>query len=86
MANMIGDRAVCERCGYDLGTCPKCQGPNDTGERYCRHCDWCEACGRSGSRSLPKTVGPLTDMDAAIDWAEMLRGDEKAVRDGRFRQ
>lgn len=40
--------AICERCGYALGTCPRCQGRNETGERHCPTCDWCEACGRRG--------------------------------------
>lgn len=41
--------ALCKWCGYALGTCPYCQrGAFETGERYCRNCNWCEACGRSG--------------------------------------
>lgn len=40
--------AICAKCGHDLGTCPRCQHGNETGERYCPMCDWCEACGRSG--------------------------------------
>lgn len=39
--------AICAKCGHALGTCPHCQR-NETGERHCPMCDWCEACGRSG--------------------------------------
>ena len=55
MAKMVGDKAFCEKCGTtELDACPRCQSFAERGERYCHSCDWCEACGRSGSRPLPK--------------------------------